>query len=184
MPDATDPILNNFSIDFDASLATDSDIGTIPISYTVSFKDYDGIATELTDSFNLELKCPSTFTEDTFSIGPVTFDLVIDTNMPISLPTLSGIASVCYSVTWDFLRDSDDSDMLADFPSVFSISGTDLTITHPAVNDFQTRFDLYGSQTFKFRGFVTGPELTGTYTSDFTFVIDFQDSCRTANVVS
>lgn len=76
MPDSSDPILNNFSIDFDGSLVTESDLGTIPISYTVSFKEYSGIATELTDSFNLEIKCPSTFTEDSFSIATVIFDLL------------------------------------------------------------------------------------------------------------
>ena len=50
-PDATDPILNAFTIYYDESLATESDIMIHTISYTVASKEYGGEMTSLTGTF-------------------------------------------------------------------------------------------------------------------------------------
>ena len=44
--DGVDPTLNPFTIDFDDSSATEADIATHTISYTVSFVEYVGIASD------------------------------------------------------------------------------------------------------------------------------------------
>ena len=115
----------------------------------MTLREYFGIATDHTDSFVFDITCPSSFTEDSFTVGTVTFDLLKDTSKSVGLPTLSGIPSSCYSVTWNFIRASDNQNMLIAKPTVFQMSATDLTISH-TVSDFQARLDLFGSESFYF----------------------------------
>ena len=186
VPDSTDPTLNNFSIDYDQSAATESDIGTLfTVSYTVTIKEYSGITVDHTASFTFEIKCPSTYTEDSFSGGAVTnyFNLLTDTTIQITLPTLSGIPLSCHSVTWNVLRQTDNQDMEVAMPAVFSIGATALTLTH-SVGNYADSLSLFGSATYFFQGTVTGAESPTSPTSDFTFVIDFTDTCRSATVVA
>ena len=49
--DATDPILNPFTIDYDESLATYLDVMVHIISYTVAFKEYGGDIASHTGTF-------------------------------------------------------------------------------------------------------------------------------------
>ena len=62
----------------------------------------------------------------------------------------------------------------ATMPTVFSMSATELTVTH-VVSDIAQRLSLFGSETYYFIGIVSGSEAPTTPTSQFTFVINFID---------
>lgn len=63
--DATDPVLNNFVIDYDQASATDSDVKLHTIGYTVTSKEYSALIPALTSSFSFEIVCPATITSST-----------------------------------------------------------------------------------------------------------------------
>ena len=66
--DSSDPILNNFTIDYAQSLASESDIGSHTIGYEVSSKEYSSQVASLTSSsFAINILSPSTTTESTVS---------------------------------------------------------------------------------------------------------------------
>ena len=101
--DSVDPIINPFTIEYDESLATEADIGVHLISYTVSFAEYSGIASDLTKTFTFEITCPTSsisYTEGIFVSSTTIFDLLEDQLESITLPTLSSSALTCFSVGW------------------------------------------------------------------------------------
>ena len=71
---------------------------------------------------------------------------------------------------------SDDADAELLWPSNFSISATELTITH-VVSNYADRISLFGNNEFYFRGTVTGSQTPISPTSDFYFTILFEDAC-------
>ena len=74
------------------------------------------------------------FTYDCFSLNPVvetieqatsavSFDLLTDDIKKVALPTLSIAPNDCeYKVDWTLRRKFDDRDMVAAFPSIFSLT--------------------------------------------------------------
>ena len=102
--DSVDPIMNPFMIEYDESLATEANIGVHSISYTVSFAEYSGIATDLTtETFTFEITCPTSsisYSEDAFVSSTTIFDLLEYQSESITLPTLSSSALSCFSVVW------------------------------------------------------------------------------------
>ena len=134
--DTTDPVLNNFSINYDATLATSADLGSLTVHYTVTLLEYSSLTTtDLQDSFEFEIRCPTsgiTYTEDGSGVTSPSIDLLLDTAESISLPTLSSAAEGCYTVTWNVYR-SDGADMETTLPSAFTIVGdTHLAVSHVA----------------------------------------------------
>ena len=66
-------------------------------------------------------------------------------------------------------------------PTNFVIDASGLTVSHTHTN-LADRLSLFGTETYYFRGTVTGSMSPTSPTSDFTFVIDFTDDCRTATM--
>lgn len=64
-------------------------------------------------------------------------------------------------------------------PTVFSIF-FDLTIAH-TISDFSQRQSLFGASSYYFVG-ETLSIPTSTISSQFDFIIDFQDACRTSTI--
>ncbi len=49
--DVTDPLINSMTLAFDSSLATESDIKSHTIAYTVSSKEYPTLVSDITGTF-------------------------------------------------------------------------------------------------------------------------------------
>lgn len=177
------PVTDYFFINYDEAQASELDIGTHTITYTVEITDYAGITTVLTDTFEFTIQCSPSYTEDAYPGGTTTFDLLTDTSATIALPTISGIIASCYTLTFKVYRQWDNQDMEALLPAVFAIGATDMTITH-VVSDYAERHSLFGSEVYYFRGTVTVPGSPTSQTSDFTFTINFTDACRGATITS
>ena len=108
----------------------------------------------------------------------------MDTTVQVALPTVTYFPDFCTTLTWSVYRTNDVKDMLATMPSEFYItdtSATDLTIAHLA-SDFDVRKELYGQNNFYFVGRMD--DTASHETVQIPFVIEFQDACRTATVVS
>ena len=54
----TNPLTDPFTIDYDETAATESDIGIHTISYTVTMTEYAALTTPITGSFTFEIECP------------------------------------------------------------------------------------------------------------------------------
>ena len=74
--DGTDPILDEFSINYDSLEASDmSDIDTVTVLYNVYFVEYEDInPNTIDDSFDFTITCPDTFTEDAWSPSEDIYD--------------------------------------------------------------------------------------------------------------
>lgn len=102
----TNPILDNFTLDYSQSLATSGDIATHTVSYTVVFKEYAAIAASSTGTFDLTIQCPSTpptYT-DSFTQAPISYDLLQDTSSTVPYPTIVTDPLGCFTVSWQIFR--------------------------------------------------------------------------------
>ena len=178
--------LNSFSIEYTARTIV-SDLGNHLIDYKVEITQYAAIATSLTSSTSLTVECSGiidSFIEDPYTSSAIQLDLLTDTTVQKALPTVTYFPDFCTTLTWSVYRTNDGSEMLATMPSVFYIadaSATDLTIAHIA-SDFSVRKELYGQNDFYFVGRMD--DTASHETVQIPFVIEFQDACRTATVVS
>lgn len=59
-----DPINNPWTIKYEKSQATVTNVGFTTIKYSVSFKEYDGITPSLEGTFDLEISCDMTSSLD------------------------------------------------------------------------------------------------------------------------
>ena len=123
---------------------------------------------------------PPTITEDPFTGGTTTFDLLVDTTANILLPTLSATPEGCYSKVWTVSRVSDNSDMELNQPTVYVITDPNLVLSH-TVTDYAARLTLFGSESLQFQA--TLSDDLSTPTSLQPFSVSFTDACRTATVV-
>lgn len=123
-------------------------------------------------------------TEDAYANKGITtvFDLLKDTTKSILLPTLTKSPIECVgTTTWTVHLQSDGNNMVTANPSVFNIADADLTLTS-TIDDFTQRELLFGSKTYYFVGSTaTTPP---TISSQFDFIIDFQDACRTSTITA
>lgn len=107
-------MLNGFKIDYSAASATSLDIGSHTVAYAVTIVDYSGVTTDLSGSFEFEIRCPAsgiTYTEGAMGSALTTFDLLADTSVQIGLPVLTSAAQGCFSVSWQVFRSSDGANM-------------------------------------------------------------------------
>ena len=91
---ATDPFLINYNAD----AATEADIKTHTISYTVSSVDYSSYVSSFQDTFEFTLTCPDnvSITSATFEGGVTTLDLLADNQKTIALPSVTYSPSSCF----------------------------------------------------------------------------------------
>ena len=85
-------------------------------------------------------------TEGAWSVATTTFDLLQDTSVAVTLPTVTATPVGCFSITWKMHRLSDSVDMEVSTPTVYSIAtgATDLTLTH-TVSDYAARLALFSA---------------------------------------
>ena len=76
----------------------------------------------------------------------------------------------CVVTTWTVHLQSDDSNMVSAYPTVFAITDPDLTLTH-SISDFTQRNSLFGLSTYYLVGSTN--TIPPTISSRFDFVIDF-----------
>ena len=88
---ANDPITGDFTFNYDQAPVLEADAGqSHTVSYTVTLQDYAGIAPTMQDTFDIEIKCSQTYTEDAFSLTQIDFDLLLEP-ATFTLPTVSDI---------------------------------------------------------------------------------------------
>ena len=101
--EGSDPILDDITFSYDASFATDTDIMVHTIDYQVTNTYYPGWA-PLIDTFEFEIKCPSTVQSSTVTTPINFFSIPYDlAEQPIvevtkTLPVLSVEPSICFAV--------------------------------------------------------------------------------------
>ena len=67
---------------------------------------------------------PFTITEDSWTPSATTIDLLSGASTQITLPTLTITPDSCYTTTWTVYKTSDNTDMMATYSTVFTISAT------------------------------------------------------------
>ena len=93
-----------------------------------------------------------TVSENTFSGGTTTFNLLLETTKTITLPTLTVTPAGCnYVTTWQVKLKSDNTDQVLTLSSVFSISGSNLALSH-TVSNYAQRITLFGNKAYYFIG--------------------------------
>ena len=123
-----------------------------------------------------------TITENSWTSGTTTFDLLEDTSKNIALPTLTISPDLCYATVWSVFRLTDNQNMVTAAPTSFTFLDPNLIITHD-VASFTKRFWFFEkSSTFYFKG--TTETAAPTHSSQFQFTIDFQDACRTSTIIA
>ena len=70
VPDAGNPITQDFDLLYTESAATEADIAMHTVHYEVEFKEYLSAAgqSSLTDSFQFEIQCPTTVSSSSLDI--------------------------------------------------------------------------------------------------------------------
>ena len=101
-PEASNPSLNPFTLDYDDSMSIDADVNQVHVvAYTVQFKEYSGIASEKKTTFNFEVKCPASVissTLDTAITPSSTYDVAYPKSLILTAPAITLVPSVCFHV--------------------------------------------------------------------------------------
>ena len=128
--DSSDPIINNFTIDYAQSSASESDIGPYTIGYEVSSKEYSSQVESLTSSsFAFTILCPSTTTGSTVSSALIsTADFEISDGLTVSLtaPVIAPTPIVCFTIGSLLVYDSATSTLVTSYLSVNGKSTIDI----------------------------------------------------------
>ena len=98
----SDPLTDPFTITYDDSTATEADIGTHTITYTVKIKEYAAITTQITGTFSFEIQCPTiaALTENSWTASSTTFSLMQNRSKTVAFPSISFSPTSCFSLTW------------------------------------------------------------------------------------
>lgn len=101
--DITDRVNNPFKVEYDGSKATEADVGSaLKIPYRVKLKEYAGIVTDHTATFNLKILCPSLVQSSTLTVPTLAlnfYDVADPARLEIKTPTIVLLPGVCFKVT-------------------------------------------------------------------------------------
>lgn len=123
--DATDPVLNNFVIDYDQNAgATVDDVILHTISYTVSSLEYGGHIPDLASSFEFEIICPEKIISSTL-VQPMEtiaeYDVASGQTLSLVTPLVSLHPLPCFTVEKFKVYDAATDEEVTDYVTV---SGT------------------------------------------------------------
>ena len=70
-------------------------------------------------TFDLIVECPTTasdmtFSEDSFVDPALTFNLLSESDLSVTLPTLTSLYDGCYTIDWQFIDSLTSIDLLTD----------------------------------------------------------------------
>ena len=124
----------------------------------------------------------ASISEDAWSGGTFTYDLLKDTMKTRALPSLTITPDSCYTTTWQLYY---SNGALVNNPTVFNIDSvtSNLVITHPTEATFTnvlSRVMLAGVESYYFLG--TTDTSSPSTSSNFAFNIEFKDGCLTTTI--
>ena len=128
--DSSDPILNNFTIDYAQSSASESDIGSYTIGYEVSSKNYSSLVTSLTSSsFTFNILCPSATTGSTVSsalVSTAAFEISDGVTVSLTAPVIVPTPTLCFTIGSLLVYDSADNTLVTSYLPVIGLSNIDI----------------------------------------------------------
>ena len=128
--DSSDPILNNFTIDYAQSSASESDIGSYKIGYEVSSKNYSSQVTSLTSSsFTFNILCPSLTTGSTESsalVSTAAFEISDGVTVSLTAPVIVPTPTLCFTIGSLLVYDSADNTLVTSYLPVIDKSTIDI----------------------------------------------------------